>query len=158
MNTIIDKRENNLNIDINWFILLSNKLDNYFDNINLINDQLKDLKNNINTINEQIVNFNKELEIMKALHISNIELAQNTNNNTNTNLDLIKTALATTNAKLNDQSLNLAYLDDKVTELVSTSNDQFSQIYDFLGNAFPNYTESTNSSQSNQPNNSFILE
>jgi len=158
MNTIIDKRGNNLNIDINWFILLSNKLDNYFDNINLINDQLKDLKNNINTINEQIVNFNKELEITKALHISNIELTQNTNNNVNTNLDLIKAALVTTNAKLNDQSLNLAYLDDKVTELVSTSNDQFSQIYDFLGNAFPNYAESTNSSQSNQPNNSFILE
>lgn len=158
MNTIIDKRGNNLNIDINWFILLSNKLDNYFNNINLINDQLKDLKNNINIINEQIVNLNKELEITKALHISNIELTQSTNNNINTNLDLIKTALATTNAKLNDQSLNLAYLDDKVTELVSTSNDQFSQIYDFLGNTFPSYTESTNSSQSNQPNNSFILE
>jgi len=125
MNNInIDSNINDkINIDINWFITLSNKIDYYLQQINNLNTQINTIKDELTNIN--LINTYNTKELINIKNLIEQEI-----NNT----QVIKLNIDTVNARLNDNILNISYIDDKLQEInnnINTLNEQFNErLYD----------------------------
>ena len=97
---------NEQNINTEWLIALSNKLDNYFEQNNYIKQQINDIKNDLNNIN--LINIYNTKELINIKNMINQEIINN---------QVLKSNIDTINARLNDEILNLSYIDDKLQEM-----------------------------------------
>lgn len=119
----INNNTNNIVIDINWFITLSNKIDYYL-------EQMNDLNNQINTIKNELTNTNliNAYNTKELINIKNL-IEQEVINN-----QVLKSNIDTVNARLNDNILNISYMDDKLQEINNNLNslsEQFTErLYD----------------------------
>lgn len=130
----------NINIDINveWFIALSNKLDDCF-------ERIKQLQTDMNTVEKDI----NTIKLLQAYQLDNLK---NLNENIiymKDNDTLTNNRLTTLEAKINDQSLNISYMDDKLSDLITTISEQFSQVQDTISNMFPKHNYSSEINKSN---------
>ena len=145
----------NLSIDINWFIQLSDRIDNWIISTNDIITEIKQIKNDINQLKgyfNEIQNHSNELnnqlaliqknvnqliidsDNIKAIQILQTETLKNiiqNDNNAAVQTSIISNDIKTLSAKLNDNELNVSYVDDKVSDtlqLLNSISDQITQL------------------------------
>ena len=158
----------NLSIDINWFIQLSDRIDNWIISTNDIITEIKQIKNDINQLKgyfNEIQNYSNELnnqlaliqknvnqlmidsDNIKAIQILQTETLKNiiqNDNNAAVQTSIISNDIKTLSAKLNDNELNVSYVDDKVSDtlqLLNSISDQITQLQEnttFPHNQTPN--------------------
>lgn len=127
-NTISDNNTDKINtnkidININWFITLSNKIDYYLEQMNNLNNQINTIKEDLN--NTTLINAYNTKELINIKSLIEHEIANN---------QVLKSNIDTVNARLNDNILNISYMDDKLQEINNNLNslsEQFNErLYD----------------------------
>ena len=92
-----------LSIDIDWFIQLSNTIDNMQTNIELVSTQINELKQAC-----------ENLTILQSVQLEEIRNLKTTLSYVSSNTDLLQSQLKSIDAKSNDTNISLSNLEDRI--------------------------------------------